>query len=554
MLEGCTPWPKEFARRYREKGYWQDITISEMLESSIAKHGSREALIFNDQRITYNQLGERINRLAYQIKQAGLKALDRVVLQLPNTPDFVYTYFALVKIGAIPVMALRAHRQTEIKHFVKSSGAVGYFIPDVFSKFDYRTMAEEARQECPSLKYVFVTGRPGPGQISLSEMIETPIAESAVNEVLGKFRPDPEEVTLMLLSGGTTALSKLIPRTHNDYVYNCRQSGLIGGFNQDTVYMAILPLGHNYNLASPGIMGAFAYGGKVVIAPAGDAETVFPLVERERVTVIAGVVPLISNWLNSSVPEQHDLKSLKVIQNGGARLAPELRARIREKFGCTPQEIFGTAEGLLNMPRLEDGDEELLNSSGAPVCPDDQIKVVDDAGNEVPDGVSGELLTRGPYTIRGYYNAPDINKNAFTEDGFYRMGDIVRKRGRYVYTEGRKKDLINRGGEKISCDEVENYIFAYPKVKAVTLVAMPDEVFGEKACAFVIPKQGETITFEELIAFVRKQNIASFKLPERLEIVEEFPVSPVGKILKRRLREMITEKLAQEKAAKADSQ
>ena len=172
--------------------------------------------------------------------------------------------------------------------------------------------------------------------------------------------------------------------------------------------------------------------------------------------------------------------------------------------------------------------------------------VVDDDGREVADGVPGELLTRGPYTIRGYYNAPDKNREAFTADGFYRMGDIVRKRGRHVFTEGRRKDLINRGGEKISCEEVENLIYAHPKVKVVTLVAMPDPVFGEKACAFVVPKPGETLAFDELIAFLRQQKIATFKLPERLEVVAELPLSPVGKILKRELREMITAKLARE--------
>jgi 2,3-dihydroxybenzoate-AMP ligase len=172
--------------------------------------------------------------------------------------------------------------------------------------------------------------------------------------------------------------------------------------------------------------------------------------------------------------------------------------------------------------------------------------VLDDNDHEVPDGTPGELCVRGPYTVCGYYNAPDKNREAFTRDGFYRMGDIVRKRGRQLYTEGRRKDIINRGGEKISCDEVENYIFGHPKVKTVTLVAMPDETFGEKACAFVIPKPGETLTFDELIAFLRQKRIASFKLPERLEIVAEFPTSPVGKILKRELRERIAAQLAAE--------
>jgi 2,3-dihydroxybenzoate-AMP ligase len=261
------------------------------------------------------------------------------------------------------------------------------------------------------------------------------------------------------------------------------------------------------------------------------------------------VVPLISNWLNSDVPARFDLSSLRVVQNGGARLAPELRARLRQEFGCTPQEDYGTAEGLINMVRLGDGDELLLESSGAPVCELDEIKVVDDAGNEVADGEPGELLARGPYTINGYYNAPEKNAEAFTADGFYRMGDIVRKRGRYVYTEGRRKDLINRGGEKISCDEVENLIFGLPQVKQVSLVAMPDPVFGEKACACVVLQPGTQLGFDELIAHLRGQRIASFKLPERLEVMPAFPVSPVGKILKRELREMIASKVEAERAS-----
>jgi 2,3-dihydroxybenzoate-AMP ligase len=233
-----------------------------------------------------------------------------------------------------------------------------------------------------------------------------------------------------------------------------------------------------------------------------------------------------------------------VVQNGGARLPPELRRRLRDRFGCTPQEIYGTAEGLINMTRLDDPDEVLFESSGAPVSEHDEIRIVDDQDRELPDGASGELLTRGPYTIRGYYDAVEKNREAFTADGFYRMGDIVRKVGRQLYTEGRRKDLINRGGEKISCEEIENLIFAHPKVKTVVLVAMPDPVFGEKACACVIVKPGETLGFDELIAFLRSRQIASFKLPERLEVMDAFPVSPVGKIMKRDLRDLIAARVA----------
>ncbi len=547
MLEGCVPWPAGVAVRYRQRGWWEGITIPQLLERSAARHPGKTALISGDLRLSYADLVNGSRRLACAFLDAGVRAQDRVVLQLPNGPEFVFAYFALTRIGAIPVMALRAHRHSEVRHFLMASGATAYVIPDRLGSFDYREMAREVAPDAPALRHVFVAGDPGPGQIDLRSLMTAPLSDDAVAARLAGHDPDPAEVTTMLLSGGTTSLSKLIPRTHEDYVLNARLCGRAGGFDEATVFMAILPLGHNYNLASPGMLGCFYYGGTVVLAPSGDAADVFSLVQREKVSVIAAVVPLISNWLNSPVPDQFDLSSLKVIQNGGARLAPELRGRIRQRFGCIAQEIYGTAEGLINMVPLDAPEDMLLTSSGVPVCEDDEIKVLDDDGNEVADGEPGELVTRGPYTIHGYYNAPERQAEAFTPDGFYRMGDIVRKQGRHVFTEGRRKDLINRGGEKISCEEVENLIFGHPKVKAVTLVAMPDPVFGEKACAFVIAKDGETLGFEELIAFLRAQKIASFKLPERLEVVREFPLSPVGKILKRQLREMIAARMENER-------
>ena len=549
MLSGFIPWKSDQAKRYIGAGYWEDRTITDMVFAVAERFPGKAALIDGDRQVSYAELRKYVERLAYGLLRAGIENHDRVVMQLPNSVEFVFAYLALTRIGAIPVMALRSHRQTEIRHFVQSSGAVAYMIPDIAYRFDYRPLADSTRKECPTLKSIFVLGEPLPGQLPLRPLIEAEVPLADVSANLAGVHPDPADVATMLLSGGTTSLSKLIPRTHNDYVLNARLCAKCAEFDENTVLMALLPLGHNYNLASPGMLGVFYFGGTVLISPSMDAEVVFPLIEQHGVTVIPAAVPLITNWLNSPVPATCDLSSLKVIQNGGARLVPELRKRIRSQFGCIPQEIYGTAEGLINMTRLDDSDDLLLESSGAPVCVDDEIKVVDDDGNEVPDGEPGELLTRGPYTIQGYYNADDKNKEGFTDDGFYRMGDVVRKKGRYIYTEGRKKDLINRGGEKISCEEVENLIFKNPKVHQVSLVAMPDPVFGEKACAFVIPKAGQTLTFGELIAFLKKEEIASFKLPERLEIVDEFPSSNVGKILKRQLREMIVEKIAREQSA-----
>ncbi|SCK47065.1 2,3-dihydroxybenzoate-AMP ligase [Variovorax sp. HW608] len=541
MLEGCVPWPAEAADRFRRLGLWEDITVAEMVERTMRTMPDKTAVVFNDQRISYAELVRSSQRLAVALLDLGLKPSDRVVMQLPNVPEFVISYLALNRIGAIPVMALRAHRHNEVRHFIRASGATAYLVPDVLGNFDYRSMAAEMASEFPHLRHVIVAGEPAPGQRALGPLIDGSAVDThALGQRLDAVRPSPDDVSTMLLSGGTTSVSKLIPRTHNDYVLNARLCAHTAGFDQGTVFMAILPLGHNYNLASPGMLGTFHAGGTVVIAASTDIEEIFATVERERVSVIASVVPLISNWINSDVPARFDRSTIKVIQNGGARLAPELRMRLREQFHCTPQEIYGTAEGLINMTRQGDPDDLLLESSGAPVSEYDEIKVLDDNDREVPDGEPGELVTRGPYTIRGYYNAPAKNAEAFTADGFYRMGDIVRKRGRHVFTEGRRKDLINRGGEKISCDEIENLIFGMPQVKVVALVGLPDPVFGEKACACVILQPGATLGFDELVAYLRQQKIAAFKLPERLAIMQEFPVSPVGKILKRELRERLT--------------
>ncbi len=348
----------------------------------------------------------------------------------------------------------------------------------------------------------------------------------------------------MLLSGGTTGLPKLIPRTHNDYVYNCRQCGEVAGFNAATVFLALLPMAHNYTLGCPGVLGALAHGGTAVIAANAGIETVAQLIEAERVTVISAAVPLIVNWLNADLPRDRDLSSLRVVMNGGAKLASELRRRVEQRFGCTFQESFGTGEGLLNMTWLDDPAEIRLTSSGRPISPADEIRIVDERGHDVPDGAIGELICRGPYTIRGYYNAPEKDRAAFIGDGYYRMGDMVRRVDGNLYVEGRLKDIINRGGEKISCEEVENYILGHPKIKNVCVVAMPDATFGEKACAFVILVAGETIDLDEIKSFLLGRDIAKFKLPERLTIVREFPISPAGKVLRRELRQVAADTTA----------
>ncbi len=543
MLEGCVAWPEDFARRYREQGYWEDATLFEVLSHTAALFPDKLAVVDGTRRISYAQLRDAVLRLATGLATLGLRPGERVIFQLDNSLELIVSFFALCRLGVIPVLALPAHRRTEIAHFARASGAVALFIPDRVRNFDYREMAREVVALCPTLRQVIVSGQAEADQVAL-----TMLSESQAEGQAAMPLPKAGDVALMLLSGGTTGLPKLIARTHADYIYGSKQSAKVAGFGTDTVFLALLPIAHNYTLGAPGVLGTIACGGTTVVSPGTAAEVVFPLIDREGVSVLSAAVPLVAKWLGSDLFGRHDFATLKVFMNGGAKLVPELRQRVEEKFNCLYQESFGTAEGLLNMTRLYDPEHVRMNSSGRPVSDGDEIRIVDAAGNDLPDGRAGELLVRGPYTIRGYYNGSENNQKAFTADGFYRMGDVVSKVDGNLYLEGRIKDLINRGGEKISSEEIENHILAHPEIESACVVAMPDPVFGEKACAFTILRQNCALTLAQLLAFLQTREIARFKMPERLEVVEEFPISPAGKILRARLREAVAEKIQQETA------
>jgi len=550
MLEGCTPWPEAFAQRYRAAGYWRDITLGEMLERSMRRHPDKLAVVDGAKSATYRQLVERSEQLAVQFARLGLKSRERVIFQLSNSIELLYAFFGLLRIGVIPVMALPAHRQAELVHFARHGQAAAHFVAGRTERFDYVALAEEVQRAAPTIRVIVGAGAPGPGAVSLDALLAAEVDDGALARMRGEAFADAGDVALMMLSGGTTGRSKFIPRTHNDYVYNCTQSGAVAGFGEETVFLAVLPMSHGYTLASPGMLAVLSHGGTIVIAPDTRAQTVFPLIEKHGITVVAGGVPLAVSWLASPWPERCDLSSLRVYMNGGSRLLPELRRQIEQRFGCTYVESYGTGEGLLNQTRLDDPEEIRFHSSGRPVSPGDEIKVIDPAGNELPEGAVGELAVRGPYTVRGYYNAPEATAAAFTDDGFYRMGDAVRLVGGYLYLEGRLKDLINRGGEKVSVEEVENHVIAHPSVANVCVVAMPDERYGEKACAFVIVKPDRALGFAELQEFLLGRGIARFKLPERLEVVDAFPLSPAGKVLRRELRSIIAARLEAERIGK----
>ena len=547
MLEGFVAFPPEFAARYRERGYWQDKSLAEEFAVVFARFARRTALIDGERRYSYADLDQLTDNLALNLLDLGLKPLDRVVPTLPNVAEFVILYFALQKIGCIPIAALVTHRFTEIDQFVRLAQARCAVYPtsvrEQGAEVRFAPIVERVQAENPCLRLRLVLGEAGAGEHSLTALIERPamLARSALDDL----KIDPADPCIFQLSGGTTGIPKLIPRTNNDYAYNSKVAAEVALVDAESVLLLVMPIAHNLPLACPGILGFMFAGAKVVLHGNTRPAEMFALIQQHRVTHLKVVPALLIRLINDPDIGNFDLSSMLQIQSGGQRMQPEVRARTRELIPTAlVQENFGMSEGLLMFVRHDDSDEVLMETCGRPVCADDEVRLIDDDGRNVAPGEVGELCCRGPYTLRGYFGVPEYNARQFTPDGFYRSGDLMRQHpsGNYV-VEGRKKDLINRGGEKISAEEVENLILMHPAVQNVACVPMPDAAMGEKMCACVVLKAGRALTLEELVAFLQAREIARFKLPERLEVLPDFPVSTFGKVSKKALGEMVAAKL-----------
>ncbi|MEF3119472.1 (2,3-dihydroxybenzoyl)adenylate synthase [Streptomyces chrestomyceticus] len=533
-------WPAEFAERYRAAGWWRGETFGQMLRDRAAAHPDRIAVVDpagEGRRWTYAELDRRATRLAAGLHARGIVRGDRVVVQLPNVAEFFEVIFALFRLGALPVFALPAHRETEIRYFCEFTGAAAYVIAAEHGGYDYRALAATVRDDVPGLRHVFVTGGdPGPFE-ALADVPADPADATAPWD-----EPAPDDLAFLQLSGGSTGVPKLIPRTHDDYIYSLWGSNELCGVDEHSVYLCVLPAAHNFPLSSPGSLGALYAGARVVLSPQPNPDVAFPLIERERVTITGLVPPLALVWTEAAPTTPYDLSSLDVLLVGGAKFSEEAARRVRPALGCTLQQVFGMAEGLVNYTRLDDPEETIVTTQGRPISPDDEIRVVDDEDNDLPVGATGHLLTRGPYTIRGYWKAPEHNARSFTADGFYRTGDVVRLTPTgHLVVEGRAKDQINRGGEKIAAEEVENHLLAHPAVHDANVVAEPDPYLGERTLAYVILRSGaEAPTSVAVKKFVRARGLAAYKVPDRVVFVDAFPQTGVGKISKKDLRSAAT--------------
>lgn len=521
-----TPWPAEFAERYRAEGYWTGDPLTDVIDRHRGAAAEATAILCGERRFRYADVQGLSVRLAAAFRARGLRPGDTALVRLPNRAEFYLVFFALLRCGVVPVNALNSHGVYELTAY--------------------------ARQIEPALAVLEATATPladlmaqtvGPERLLLlgapSDDILDGFAwgngDALVEDAGPDPIPDPSGVAFFQLSGGSTGTPKLIPRTHDDYLYSVRRSVEVCGLDGSCRFLCALPAPHNFTLSSPGALGVLHAGGTVVMAGDPSPATCFPLIARHRVTWAALVPPMLSVWLEAAGGGE-DLSSLEVVQVGGAKLSPAVAERVPERLGCRLQQVFGMAEGLVNYTRLDDDPWTVVNTQGRPMSPDDEIRILDAAGHPVPPGAVGELWTRGPYTFRGYYKAEAHNARVFDAEGFYCSGDLVSLApGGNLVVCGRNKDQINRGGEKIDAQEVEDLLAAHPAVGHAAVVAMPDALMGERSCAFVIaPPETKP---SELRRFLRGQGLADFKLPDRFVFVPDLPKTAVGKIDKQTLRE-----------------
>jgi len=555
IAEHTVPWPAPDAARYVAAGYWAGTPIGQLLWPVADATPEATALVDSESglQLGYRQLLQRADACAIRLRELGLARGDRIVIQLPNGWEFVVLTLACLRAGVVPVMALPAHRRSELSYLAIHAEAAAIAVPDVMRGFDHQVLAHEVATDVLGANggswQVLVAGQEiAAGSVDLRALCAAPTEPVTDRAVLDSAPPGSRDVAVFLLSGGTTGQPKLIARTHDDYAYNARASADIAAVRADTVYLVSLPAGHNFPLACPGILGTLLSGGTVVMLGSPEPARAFATIAELGVSHTAVVPAVAGRWLEHATEHGSDeLRSLQVLQVGGARIADELARRVRPVLGPQLQQVFGMAEGLLNYTRLDDSDDVICTTQGRPLSPGDEVRLVDEQDGDVPDGQPGSLLTRGPYTPRGYYRAAAQNARSFTPDGWFRSGDICRRtvEGNLI-VEGRDKDMINRGGEKISAEEVENLVYQLPAVSQVAAIAMPDPVLGERVCVYVVPRSGAAVSLAEIRASMERVGVARFKLPEHLVLVDELVSTKVGKIDKKALRDDIARRLAAE--------
>jgi 2,3-dihydroxybenzoate-AMP ligase len=550
-LEGAVPYPAERIREYVERGWWQNLTFGDVLDRSAALQAHRTAVVDQRSRFTYAQLRERVDRFARALLKLGLRRYDRILIQLPNRSEFLVVFYGMQRIGAVPILAIPRHGVREISHFLQVMQPAAWILP---AREGTRNFGELIAQVDPwrnGVEHVIMVGEgedTPPGVLSLDVLISGHAPADGSAGDLNRYRPDPNDVAIILLTGGTTGMPKGVPRTHNSYLANIRYTNV--GTRPEDVRALATPIGHSMAHQGP-VGGSIFYGATLCLIEVPRAKFILEGVEKHGITRLSLVPTQLEDILSLPELDQYDLTSLRNVRTAGAALRPET-ARKAEMFfrGIGADFVgggFGSSEGPCATHHAGESPEIFRTSIGRPMCEGDRWKVLDDREQELPPNKEGELAAKGPCVFTGYYRSDAENREIFTRDGYYKMGDVGRidEEG-HIYITGRKKDIIQRGGEGIIPSEIETILLLHPDINSAAVVAMPDLRLGEKACAYVTLKAGKRLSLEETVGFLKSKGASVLQLPERLVVVETLPRTEIGKIDKKALRADIQRRVEEE--------
>jgi len=537
--------------RYVAQGALGFETLVDGFRSVVRQYPDNVALLGPDLRITYRELDGRSTRLAAAFLKQGLKPLDRVIFQLRDSEQLVIAFFACLKAGLIPICTMAAHREREIGYLAELGEARLHIVQGDDPKFDSIAFARKMQALTPSLNLIMqVRGEPQDGVLHLDSLIAD-IELADAESLLQPIELDAFQVAVFQLSGGTTGVPKIIPRFHNEYLYNMRSVADWLGFKPDDTLFMPQPMVHNLNMGC--CFGPFLMtGGTVTVTPDLMPETLISLIATTQPTWLMLGGPIIAR-LESAIQEG-DVS----LTNARGVIVANSAAKLQKLLGVRTHNIFGITEGIITLTHKDDADEAHDTTNGRPVSAFDEIRIlVPGTEQDAKPGEIGEPAFKGPYTIHGYYNAEERNRETFTSDGYYRSGDlmytkVIDGKTYYVFC-GRLKDLVSRGGEKINCEEVEMAVSGHPAVAAIAAVGYPDPVFDERLCVAIVLRDGFTApTVAQLGEFLQDYGLAKFKWPERIEVLATFPLSASGKLSKEKLREIVKENVERERAQQAN--
>ena len=537
---------KEMVDQYVRAGYWTgDLTV-DFWDRNAALYPDEEALVDSHNRLTWLQAKQRIDRLALGILDLGFKRDDVLLIQLYNSMELNLIRLACEKAGILLAIVPYTFRHTELESVLKQVEAKGAFIPYEFRGFNYFEMFEEIRPRVPALKYLFVIGSKVPdAAISIQKMMDQE-AKLTPDDYLEKFKFGPFEFEEIMTTSGTTGAPKCVEWTGCARLAQARQYIKKLNLTRDDVIAAFSP-------STGAATETLVYrcppqvAAKTIMIERFTPEEACQWIERERITV-AGIVPtMIVRLLEYPGLAEHDLSSLRILVSTASLLPYQVAKEAEEKLGCSICQGYGSIDsGGVTMCGIDEPREARWQTVGRPF-PGGEVRLMNEEGVEVPPGEVGLVTVAGPTCVGGYYKDLEATQQAWTW-GRFNMGDlgVFDAEGR-LRIIGRQRDIIIRGGQNIYPKEMEDHLQQHPAIAEVTIVRMPDREMGEKACAYVVLKPLERFDFKEMISFLKKNRIARFKIPERLEIVQSLPLVPGGnKVDKRRLEQEIVRKLKTE--------